>query len=386
MVSEEPSVSSGGIPIRNAWYLLLYAWDLATWRERFPAAVEASPSLLGLLARVLADTTEALVRRGIGRQFLVRHELVPGVRGRIDFACSLKHLDFEAGRAQCVFSQLDLDTPRNRILRWTLDRLRRDPRVDHTDAARAEEIRQRVGSLVVAMEGVTLTPVTTTVFAQVQIGRNDRAYALPLAICKLVHRLQMPTERVGDHALVGLQRDAIAFQTLFERFVRNFWRYHLDGYDVMSETLDWFDELANPLVPRMHTDITLTSRRPPHRRLVVDTKYSATTLSAGRYGVEKFKSENLYQIYAYLRTQECRGDAYRGAEGMLLYPTTAREVDEAMMVQGHRIRIATVNLAARWEDIHARLLTLVGQSATRQSWAQGGRGPSGASVSPPAGS
>ncbi len=197
-------------------------------------------------------------------------------------------------------------------------------------------------------------------FAQVQIGRSDSAYALPLAICKLVHRLQIPTERVGDHALVALERDAIAFQTLFERFVRNFWRYHLEDYDVTSETLDWFDDLANPLVPEMRTDITLTSRRPPPRRIVVDTKYSATTLSTGRYGVEKFKSENLYQIYAYLRTQEHRGETYRCAEGLLLYPTTAHELDESMIVQGHRIRVATVNLAARWEDIHGRLLTLAG--------------------------
>jgi len=44
---------------------------------------------------------------------------------------------------------------------------------------------------------------------------------------------------------------------------------------------------------------------------------------------------------------------------MLLYPTTTADVDEAMKVQGHRIRVATVNLAARWEDIHARLLALV---------------------------
>ena len=76
-------------------------------------------------------------------------------------------------------------------------------------------------------------------------------------------------------------------------FVRKFWRYHLDGYDVASETLDWFDELATPLVPEMRTDTTLTGRQPPHRRLVVDTKFSDTTLSAGPYGVEKFKSENL---------------------------------------------------------------------------------------------
>ncbi len=170
----------------------------------------------------------------------------------------------------------------------------------------------------------------------------------------------MPTEGEGDHALTALLRDEITFHALFERFVRNFWRAHLgDQYQVKSERLDWFDELDCKLAPAMYTDITLTSRAAPRRRLVVDTKYYRTTLTAGPYGGARFRSGNLYQIYAYLRTQEHRSEAYRDAEGMLLYPTTTIELDEAMKVQGHRIRVATVNLAQPWPQIDARLRALV---------------------------
>lgn len=62
---------------------------------------------------------------------------------------------------------------------------------------------------------------------------------------------------------------------------------------------------------------------------MVDTKYYKTTLANGPYGTAKFKSENLYQIYAYLRTQEHRSEAHGSAEGMLLYPTTTHDLDEA---------------------------------------------------------
>jgi hypothetical protein len=44
---------------------------------------------------------------------------------------------------------------------------------------------------------------------------------------------------------------------------------------------------------------------------------------------------------------------------MLLYPTTGQDLNEAMVVQGHRMRIATVDLSEDWEDIEARLLDLV---------------------------
>jgi 5-methylcytosine-specific restriction enzyme subunit McrC len=264
---------SRAIPVRNAWYLLLYAWDLAKWGVTTHGDVERSPTLLALLARVLASTTRDLLRRNLARSFDSQRESIRGVRGRIDFGVSLKRLDFEAGRAHCTFPQLSIDTLRNRILRATLDRLARDGCVDHPPLDAARELRQELRSLVRAMDGVTLVPPTAHMFGQLQLGRNDGDYALPLAICELVHRLELPTEAAGDHALAALLRDEITFHQLFERFVRNFWRTHLDEQEVRRETLQWFDELGCTLVPSMITDITLVQRSAPHRRVVVDTKY-----------------------------------------------------------------------------------------------------------------
>ena len=68
-------------------------------------------------------------------------------------------------------------------------------------------------------------------------------------------------------------------------------------------------------------------------------------ITGNLHGTEKFKSDNLYQVYAYLRTQEQRGPSHRSASGMLLYPTTSYKLKEAMAVQGHRIWVATVNLS-----------------------------------------
>lgn len=347
------------IPVRNAWYLLLYAWDMAAWHGRHRAAVEDSPSLLGLLARVLADATQALFRRNLARTFHPHRQTLRGIRGRIDFAESLKRLDFESGRAHCRFSELSVDTLRNRILRATLDRLAHDPRVDHADPAKAAELRSALVSLIRSMEGARLTPITGSMFSQLQLGRNDLDYVLPMTICELVYRLELPVEDAGDHALVALMRDEIRFSQLFERFVRNFWRTHVAGYSVASEHLEWFDELGSPLVPSMRTDITLSGQAAPHRRIVVDTKFYKSALSPGAFGKPTFHSENLYQVYTYLRTQEHLSDAHRFAEGLLLYPTTDGDLDEAMKVQNHVIRVATVDLAQPWSEVHVRLLALV---------------------------
>lgn len=353
----------GSIPVRNAWHMLLYAWDMVAWRGTHHAEAEGSPSLLGLLARVLAASTRKLLRRELARSFAEQGETVRGVRGRVDFARSLKRLEFEAGRAHCAFSSLDVDTLRNQILRTTLERLGSDPRVDHVDAKKAAELRHEIRDLVRAMDGVTPIQITKTAFSRLQLTRMDRSYALPLAICALLHRLEMPTECSGDHALTALARDQITFHSLFERFVRNFWRLHLSLFDVKSEVLSWPDDVANEYAPSMRTDMTLVSRTAPHRRVIVDTKYTASVLCAGPHGALKFRSEHLYQLYAYLRTQEDKGEPHRQAEGILLYPTARHHLDETMVVQGHRLRVATVDLAQSWEQVEERLVALVAPGA-----------------------
>ncbi len=211
------------------------------------------------------------------------------------------------------------------------------------------------------MEGIPLTRISASDFSRLQLGRNDREYALPLAICELVYRLEMPAESNGDHALVALCRDEVRFEELFEAFVRNFYRIHLPRCTVGSEVLRWHDELNGDLTPSMRTDITITENEHPRRRLVIDTKFSSTTLSITRFGGERLKSGNLYQLYAYLRTQEHRGESFRTASGMLLYPKASRDVDASMLVQGHHIRVQTLDLSAEWTSIEARLLELVAE-------------------------
>jgi len=87
---------------------------------------------------------------------------------------------------------------------------------------------------------------------------------------------------------------------------------------VKPEPLEWHDKLGCSFVPGMCTDITIIRKLPPHSRLIIDTKYSVETLVATLHSAAKFKSENLYQLYAYLRTQEDQSDAHRTAGGMLL--------------------------------------------------------------------
>ena len=198
-----------------------------------------------------------------------------------------------------------------------------------------------------------------SVLSSLQLGRNDREYRLPLKICELVHRLQLPSEDVGDHAWTALQRDQIKFHDLFERFSRNYLRVHFSDWDVSSKRLTWpVEGNASLLMPTMQTDISLTHKTLGHR-IVVDTKFYRNTLSSHHRGAGRFHASHLYQLYTYLRTQEERSDQHRRSTGVLLYPKVDRMLDEHSVVQGHRMRVMTVNLAAPWSEIEAQMRAVV---------------------------
>lgn len=353
---EAGAVGDQGVPIRNVWHMLLYAWDLAVLGDRFHAATEAAPDLVALLTRVLLEATRPLLARGLARRHHTRLACVSGVRGRIDFPATLGGLHLMAGRTVCHVPAMDRDTPQTRILRATLHWLGREPALAREAGG---TLRAEAAALADTLADVPLQAVSVRAFARLQMGRADRAALLPLSICRLLAEVSLPTESGGDRLARSLLRDETRFRALFERFVRNLLHARLTAHDVAVERLTWPDELGSPLVPTMTTDITVTERAPQGRRLIIDTKFSARALERTRFGSERFRTPNLYQLYAYLQTQSGRGPAYASAAGLLLYPAVGDERCDAMRVQGHTIRVATVDLAAPWPAIEARIIALV---------------------------
>ena len=107
------------------------------------------------------------------------------------------------------------------------------------------------------------------------------------------------------------------------------------------------------ILPRMVTDIVLD---PPNggRRVIVDTKFSSI-LGSRRFGGSTLKSDYIYQMYAYVRSQEGIGLRSHETAGLFLHPAIETTLYEHAEIQGHTITFATVNLggsaAAIREDL-----------------------------------
>lgn len=347
-----------GIPIRNLWHMLLYAWnEYPTTRQWTLAEVENAPTLDALLALILSSLVEQRLRIGLGRSYINEAQTIRGIRGRIDFTASLKRHTFERGQAYCHFQQYSANAPKNQIIRSMLARLAQTGEFgDHRTLA--DSLRHRLRSLTRALDGIDLIePTVDFIHRQLSI-RDDGDYRLMLAICELLLQRQMPTESSGSHYAPTLQREALVLHRVYERFVANFYRLHLRGYTVHAQShLSWHTQGENPYLPIMQPDLIIQA---PNDLFVLDTKFTAKSLIENVWGKRLFDSSHLYQIYAYLRTQEDRSEQHQKAIGILLYPVIDGEkLSEKIEFREHTIRIEGLNLAAPWQDVEQQLLKII---------------------------
>jgi 5-methylcytosine-specific restriction enzyme subunit McrC len=93
--------------------------------------------------------------------------------------------------------------------------------------------------------------------------------------------------------------------------------------------------------------------------LILDTKFTAKNLIENQWDKQVFDSSHIYQIYAYLKSQEHVSEEHGQAIGILLYPTVDNHVSERIELEDHIIRIESVDLTAPWQDVERQLLEIV---------------------------
>ena len=358
--------------VRNIWILFLYASDLARFRDHFSAEVDESPDLRSLIARLLNNTIDRRLRRGLSFHHRQREDVLDRVRGRIDVLNSFSRGLFERGKVACRYNELTLDTPRNRYARAALIRLSaelgREQNVGDDQIDLARRCQVLAGAMLRA--GVRGDKPSRAELATDQIARHESNDRLMVSLSRAVFDLILPTEEEGSRSFLEASREELkgknGFPYLYEKAIGNFFKVELsrsDGWEVsQDERRYWNVECGSSgigrYMPSMVCDIVLTNER-ERRRIVIDTKF--TDIHSHRFeNTDKFKSGHIYQMYAYLRSQEGRMDDPHPftSEGILLYPTLYQEVDETAVIQGHQIRFATVSLKQSSKDFVERLKSI----------------------------
>ena len=354
------------IPVRNWWHMLLYAWDLVDLEGLFKAEWESAPDLRALLTQILAELTNRQIRRGLRGDYVDRSETLKTVRGGIDFNRTLSDLLLYKGQLHCEYQEYSLNVPRNQIIATTLQRQMRRG-FERINDVRRRDVMDDVERLVRIMADIDDVALSRSLIATEmrKLGANEREYKLMLRICEMLYDPRMPQESDDERGESFSDWIRKRRNEIFERFVANFFILRLSAREwrvSTQPTQRWHvtgDHYENSLgLPIMRPDIVLTSKD-GSKRVVIDTKWYGSVAS-GYFGSMTVDSANLYQMYAYLASQDHESDAHRTATGILLYGRTKEgERKLRTRIDDHPFWVETLDLYQDWEDIEGDLVGLI---------------------------
>lgn len=327
--------------------MLCYAWNRAEEVENLALKGIKGDNLYDLLSLVLCNSVSKIIKRGIYKEYISRNEETYSLKGKINFGESLKKNSFRNGRAYCEFDEFSDDIIHNQIIKATLYNILKCRDV-------AKNIKDKVMKLYHYFEHISTIKLNKTSFNQAKIHRNNRYYKFSMDICKLIYNDMIVDEVSGNVSFNYKEEEKLAY--LFEEFVRNFYKIHLSNSHVCRENIKWdASGDAMDFLPIMQTDITI---KRDDEIIIMDTKYYTKTL-VSNMGQDKYHSTNMYQMFSYLKNAEVKGELYKQSRGILLYPQVNKSLDNIYEIQGHTLKICTVNLNDDWTSIHNRLLEIV---------------------------
>ena len=358
---QETSTTVAKIPIKNIWLLLLYASNLyRSLGKQQRIQLENNPEdLIKLAAKLYCDVTEKLMR-SLSCGYIQQTQILNRVRGKIDILATVRQHLLEKGRIQCQFEVLTIDTPKNRYIHaaaHTLLRLIED-----------EKLKIRCQKIISHFNTLKIGQSTHYDFRADYFDRAGTQDRYLLTLCRLIFKMAIPTEQAGVQSAEQINKTDTWLRQLFEKATIGFARVNLPAsrWKISSgKQLSWQQESAsnniNKFLPKMRTDLIIEHTACQHR-MIIDTKCTSIVRQSSSNNSKKFKSAHIYQLYAYLRSQENTADTPSfHATGMLLYPAIDENINEHVIIQNHTIRFSTINLQEDSSLIRKNLLHLLSQ-------------------------
>lgn len=343
------------IPVRNLWLLQLFASDFQPRGRYVDSGSEHVPDDIPVfVSMILADEVSSRLNTGLTTGFNRTSRTVNRVRGKIDLLATARFQLLDRGKIYCHFDQIDHDILGNRLILAALRRASRFPSTDPRCARLADEL---------ARAGVSDQEPTRQERKELKNQRQLSRDRQMITAAELMLDLSIPEPGAGAAPVVAPKDEDGYLRTLFEKAVGGFYArfFRPRGWAVQTgKWLRWNEVEFTPgmsaILPKMQTDIIL---RPPSRPpIIVDTKFTRVT-RANQYTQERLKSEYLYQMYAYVRSQEENPEFGPATTGLLLHPVVDGHIREWTFIGAHAFGVATVDLSGTYSEMVEQLRTVV---------------------------
>ena len=337
-----------GIPIRNLYYLLAYAFDLIDRFELKESDVEGFEGALDLLAALLDAGVGRQLKQGLHKEYRSERDDLSSLRGKIDMQGTMRNRFARKQLISCEFDELTENNLFNSILKTAMWHLLR---ADGVKKSTKDSLKKEL----LFFSGVDLIEPSSIPWSSLRFMRRNSSYRILISICQLILDGMLIYTDDGD-VVLALEIREEHMATLYERFLLRYFQRHFPDLHASARELDWaVDNGYTTLLPKMKTDVTLSY---PGGIFIIDAKYYANPLqNQDRYeSSATVRSAHLYQIFAYVKNMAARYPE-RTVAGMLLYamPGEAPYVDEQYEMSGNTICVSALDLSVPFEDIARQL-------------------------------
>ena len=337
------------IPIKNIFHMLLYAWD-RVWDAGLldVTELEKCQTVKQLLSRILLNAAKSVLKRGLDQGYIENTELLQQLRGRVNFTDSLQAISKNTLALVCNYEVFNYDVVQNQIVKSTIEMLLRssDPDFDATLLSELELLHFR-------MKAIASIRLKESTFRSVQLHSNNGVYRLLLSVCLLIYRSALVSEESGSIRFLDCIQNARQMHSLFEDFLRNFYKIRQHDFNVRSQKLRFSDN-STGIIPEMQTDISLENSE---RVIIIDAKFYQNIFQENRYGQSKIRNAHLNQLHTYLSAYEQTYN--RKAEGMLIYAEGSDSVCHTEQILGYTHSYKSIDLLQEWSLIEEDLLSFL---------------------------
>lgn len=205
-----------GIPIRNVYYMVAFAFRCPQVGEFEDLATEEFDHAHDLFASIIARSLSAQVRRGLHREYVRTTENLRTIRGRVGVAGTMRNRAVRNGRISCTFGELTADNPLNRAVKSVALLLLRHGRV-------RDERKASLRRLMSYLSCVSDVDPSEVRWEDIRLGRSIANLRMLIGVCGLVVEGMLLTTEKDERDLATVLHEE-EYGLLFEQFVLGYYQ------------------------------------------------------------------------------------------------------------------------------------------------------------------
>lgn len=333
------------IPVRNIYYMLSYAFQVLNEQGYKDVSTETFDNVAELCAAILSKGISVQLKRGLQKEYVPKTDALVALKGKIDISESLKTGTLFKKKLVCGFDEFSENNYLNKILKTTATFLIRSD----ISKARKKELK-RLMAYFSEVEVLDIHAINWNL----QYNRNDQTYRMLISVCYLVLKGLLQTTSEGKTRLMDFL-DEQRMCHLYEKFILEYFRQEHPEIKASASQIPWqLDDGVMTMLPVMQSDTMLEQGK---KVLIIDAKYYTHTTQT-QFDVHTLHSNNLYQIFTYVKNKEVElSDSPHEVSGMLLYARTDEEIqpDASFRMSGNRISVKTLDLNCDFSNIRQQL-------------------------------